>query len=59
MKYYDVYTDNGKMAVKAACEQDAIRRYCTFSGIIGEPPKQYKAVEITAADYNARYYKIA
>ena len=57
MKYYNVYSENGKMAVKAFNYENALRKYCSFSGMLSIP-ESYYAIEITKEEYDNAYYKI-
>lgn len=57
MKYYNVYNGNGKMAVMAFNENDALKKYCSFNGMLSVPDK-YIAEEISKDDYDKAYYKI-
>lgn len=57
MKYYNVYNGNGKTAVMAFNESDALKKYCSFNGILSVPDK-YIAKEISKDEYDKAYYKI-
>ena len=58
MKYYNVYNGYGKMAIKAYNEENALKVYCSFNGMLSIPDKYY-AIEITKEEYENAYYKIA
>lgn len=58
MKYFNVYNNFGKMAVKAFDEKHALKLYCSHNGMLSIPAAYY-AVEITEKEYNDAYYKIA
>ena len=58
MKYYNVYNNFGKIAVKAFNSENALRLYCSHEGMLSVPDSYY-AVEISEEEYNNSYYKIA
>ena len=57
MKYYNVYNGYGKMAVKAYDSNNALKKYCSYNGMLSIPDKYY-AIEITKEEYEKVYYKI-
>ena len=57
MKYYNVYNTIGKMAVKAFNSENAIKKYCSYNGLLSIPEKWF-AKEITKEEYEKAYYKI-
>lgn len=57
MKYYNVYNGNGRTAVKAYDNNHALKKYCSFNGMLSIPEKYY-AIEITKDEYEQSYYKI-
>ena len=57
MKYYNVYNGYGKMVVKAYDSNNALKKYCSYNGMLSIPDKYY-AIEITKEEYEKAYYKI-
>lgn len=57
MKYFNVYNGYGKMAIKAYDNNHALKKYCSYNGLLSIP-KKYYAIEITKNDYENAYYKI-
>lgn len=57
MKYFNVYNDYGKMAIKAYDSNHALKKYCSFNGMLSIPEKWF-AKEITKEEYENAYYKI-
>ncbi len=57
MKYFNVYNGYGKMAIKAYDSNHALKKYCSFNGMLSIPEKWF-AKEITKKEYENAYYKI-
>lgn len=57
MKYFNVYNGYGKMAIKAYDSNHALKKYCSFNGMLSIPEKWF-AKEITKEEYENAYYKI-
>lgn len=57
MKYFYVYNAIGKTAIKAFDYNHALKKYCSFNGLLSIPEKWY-AIETTKEEYEKEYYKI-
>ena len=57
MKYFNVYNGYGKMAIKAYDSNHALKKYCSFNGMLSIPEKWFTK-EITKEEYENAYYKI-
>ena len=58
MKYYNVYNNFGKTAVKAFNSENALKLYCSHKGMLSIPDSYY-VVEISEEEFDNSYYKIA